>query len=162
MGAFFRTAIGDHLLNDAPAILDWLFDDKKFNNKHWTMGTKRKLTNRISKLDGFSPSAFAKKTGGNEYPKIQSKRNRKRQPYAIFSSSESLGQDFIRHIRNGIAHGQAEFYNVKGVSYIQITDKGTKGQSAFIAMPISHLERIYQIYQEINKDTGNYKKGKKQ
>ena len=72
MGAFFRTAIGDHLLNDAPAILDWLFDDKKFNNKHWTMGTKRKLTNRISKLDGFSPSAFAKKAGGNEYPKIQS------------------------------------------------------------------------------------------
>jgi hypothetical protein len=161
MGAFFRTAIGDHLLNDAPAILDWLFDDKKFESKHWTRGAKRKLTNQISELYGCPSSIFARKTGGNVYPEIRSKRNRKRQPYAIFSSSESLGQDFIRHIRNGIAHGQAKFYNVKGVSYIQIADKGTKGQSAFIAMPTSHLERIYQIYQEIDKDTDNYKKGKK-
>ena len=107
------------------------------------------------------PSIFARKTGGNVYPEIRSKRNRKRQPYAIFSSSGSLGQDFIRHIRNGIAHGQAEFYKVKEADYIQIIDKGAKGQSAFIAMPISHLERIHQIHQEIDSDADNHTKGKR-
>ncbi len=161
MGTFFRTAIDDHLLNNAPAILDWLFDDKKFESKHWTRGAKRKLTNQIRELYECPSSIFARKTGGNGYPEIRSKRNRKRQPYAIFSSSGSLGQDFIRHIRNGIAHGQAEFYKVKEADYIQIIDKGAKGQSAFIAMPISHLERIYQIHQEIDSDADNHTKGKR-
>lgn len=52
MGTFFRTAIDDHLLNNAPAILDWLFDDKKFESNHWTRGAKRKLTNQMSESYG--------------------------------------------------------------------------------------------------------------
>ena len=161
MGTFFRTAIDDHLLNNAPAILDWLFDDKKFESKHWTRGAKRKLTNQMSESYGCPLQSLPGKQAATCIQKSNQREIARDSLTPFFSSSGSLEQDFIRHIRNGIAHGQAEFYKVKEADYIQIIDKGAKGQSAFIAMPISHLERIHQIHQEIDSNADNHTKGKR-
>lgn len=163
MSNFFETVIAEHLLDNMPTILDWLFNDKKFNGSNWTSGTKRKFTNKVMRLEGFGKATFKKKTSGESYPEIRTKRNRLRKPYAMFSSNGSLGQDFVRHIRNGIAHGHAEVYKAAGVGYVEITDWGKKDgglvQTAHISIPLSYLDSILRLYREVEEGSSHQKKG---
>ena len=118
------------------------------------------------RLNGFSKATFKKKVSTESYPKLRTKRNRHRKPFAMFSSSGSLGQDFVRHIRNGIAHGHAEVYKAAGVDYVEITDymKGKDTdpiQTAYIAIPLSYLDSILRLYREVEEGSSHQKKGLK-
>ena len=160
MNDFFQNVMGEHLLNSAPAMFDWLFDDGKFDGPIWSTGTKRKFSNRVMKLEGFGKTTFKRKTARESYPETRAKRNRPKKPYAIFSSGGSLGQDFVRHIRNGIAHGNARLFKSGTVDYIEIYDYGSKEQqTAYIVMPLVNLSRIYSIYLDVSKSVTNRKKG---
>lgn len=168
MSNFFQKVMDERLLDNLPAILDWLFDDKKFDGPAWTAGTKRKFTNKVLKLEGFSKATFKKKTNGDSYPKAHVKCARPQKPYAMFSSNTSLGQDFVRHIRNGIAHGRATPFKSGGKDYVEITDWGTRRtkngdrvQTAYITIPLSHLNSILRIYREVEQGSSYKKKGRK-
>lgn len=93
--------------------------------------------------------SFNRKSKMMKYPVFASKRNRKKKPIAVISSNGSLGVDLVRHIRNGIAHGNAELYRANALDYIEIKDFGLKGQTAYIAIPLPYLSRLYCIYQGI-------------
>ena len=123
---------------------------------------KSKFTKRVKRLNGFGDTTFMKKTNDIAYPVIQTKRNRKRKPYALFSSSGSLGQDFVRHVRNAIAHGRVEVYKSNGSDYLEMTDIGTHGQTAYIAMPVNYLHSLYRIYLEVSGNSQSRQKGKKE
>ena len=96
--------------------------------------------------------AFNRKSRSLKYPAFRSKRNRKKKPFAVISSSGSLGVDLVRHIRNGIAHGNADLYTANTLDFIEVKDFGLKGQTAFIAVPLSYLFSIYRIYREIERE----------
>lgn len=159
MKGFFRQTLDGHLLNDAPSLFDWLFDDEKFEGSKWDANAKRKFTNKIQRIDGFGKSTFKKKTRRDAYPEIRTTRNRLRKPYALFSSGGSMGQDFVRHIRNGIAHGHVDLYKVNGTDYVQLTDKGRNGQTSYIVMPLTYLETIHRLYMETEDSLAGNRKG---
>lgn len=161
MNTFFQQTITDRLLSDAPAVFDWLLSDERFTDSNWDSIKKSKFTKRVKRLNGFGDTTFMKKTNDIAYPVIQTKRNRKRKPYALFSSSGSLGQDFVRHVRNAIAHGRVEVYKSNGSDYLEMTDIGTHGQTAYIAMPVNYLHSLYRIYLEVSGNSQSRQKGKK-
>lgn len=161
MSTFFRQTIEHGLLSDAPAVFDWLLSDERFTGSNWDSMKKRKLTNRVKRLNGFGDTTFMKKTNDIAYPVIQTKRNRKRKPYALFSSSGSLGQDFVRHVRSAIAHGRVEVYKSNGSDYLEMTDIRTHGQTGYIAMPVNYSHSLYRIYLEVSSNCQSRQKGKR-
>ena len=77
--------------------------------------------------------------------------------------SNSIGKDFIRHIRNGIAHGQTKIIKRENTLYIEILDfkdkdKSLDKQTGYIYIPLSYVVDIYKIYSEIQKSINNTKK----
>lgn len=132
--------------------LDWFLDDARFQNHKWDKTAKNIFTKKLKKIDGFTNQALLKKTKRVQYPKMNSKANHKKKPYAVFSSYNSIGEDFVRHIRNGIAHGNISIYQVTKNKtkefFVQIQDFYHSKQTAFIAMPLDYLTTIKQVFEE--------------
>lgn len=149
MGTLFQDLSRRGLPPELPCLLDWLFDDKRFQGDCWDQTAKATFTKRIRGLEGMGIGAFNRKSKSLRYPVFASKRNRKKKPLAVISSSGSLGVDLVRHIRNGLAHGSAEIYTANALDFIEVKDFSRKGQTAYIAVPLSYLFRIYRIYKEI-------------
>jgi len=151
MGSFFKEVEARQALPNAAAIFDWLLDDNRFQGNSWTKNNKAKFTKQVKRLDGFSDKAFRKKTSNEAYPAAcGGKRNRRMKPYALFSVGSSLGVDFVRHIRNAIAHGHINLYTSGNQTYLEAIDYSrNKAQSSYIAMPITYLESIFNIYHSI-------------
>lgn len=149
MGTLFHDVESKHLEPNWAFIIDWLFDETRFESDSWNSNAKGRFTRAISSSRFFDESSFGKKTRVHKYPIYNSKRNRKKKPFAVFSSRESLGVDFLKHIRNGIAHGNAEWYTANGKDYIQIRDSHNGHQTGFIAIPISYLNEFRLIYVNI-------------
>lgn len=162
MGSFFKQVYEKKLLKDAPAFYDWLFDDTRFTGAPWDAEGKGKFTKKLKHLGGFGNRTFKRKTKADSYPVIRTKRNRKRKPFALFSCDGSEGQAFVRHVRNAIAHGQAEIYTVDEIDYAELRDFGKYGQTSYIAMPVSYLDSIYLIYREVEVGKSSDRKGRHQ
>ena len=152
MGSFFTGLHEFGYLPSLAAVFDWLFSEHRFDGAIWNSNAKGRFTKELKRLDGFGSSSFLTKSAMNEYPVLKDRRNRKRKPYALFSSGGSIGESFVRHIRNAIAHGHAELYKVKGCLYIQMTDYDVRGnQTAYISMPLAYLNDIRIIYSNLEK-----------
>ena len=146
---FFKDLQSYDVCLDVADILDWLLTEHRFDSPNWNQTMKGRFTKRLKRLEGFDGDRFAKKDRGHPYPRMASARNRKRKPLAVFSSRRSLGEDFVRHVRNGIAHGHATCYTANRVPYVEIRDYNRGSQTAFVAMPIEYLGRIRRIYVEV-------------
>ncbi len=162
MGSFFQQVDEKKLLEDAPALYDWLVDDARFTGTPWDAVSKGRFTKKLKRLEGFGDRTFKRKTNADSYPVIRTKRNRKRTPFALFSCDGSEGQEFVRHVRNAIAHGQVEIYMVNGKAYAELRDFGKYGQTSYIAMPVGYLDSIYRIYREVEVGKTNNQKGRHQ
>ena len=76
------------------------------------------------------------------------------------SKSESFARDLIRHIRNGIAHGESTVCNVDSELYIEVIDysdktKSPEKQTAYLFIPLSYVTQFYKLYDDINKSIMN-------
>ena len=147
------------MLEWAP-ILDWLFDDLKFSEgRNWNGGYTSSYTKKLKKLKYLSEKEKRVHHGPcqiDDFPNQSGKKGRKRAPYIVMSSRDSFARDLIRHIRNGIAHGEAEISKVKDNLYIEITDYFDKTQkpekqTAYLFLPLAYITEFYKIYDEMNK-----------
>ncbi|MBP3884459.1 MAG: hypothetical protein J6D54_05925 [Olsenella sp.] len=138
-------------------VLDWLFDDRRFSPSVWGRGERAKFTKRIKKLDGFGDMSFGYKSKKLVYPRLPSEQSHLKKTYAVFSKQlGSQGADFVRHIRNGIAHGHASLYTVGSNTFIEIRDYGRGGTpSAFIAMPAAFISDTLDIYRRIEQEVSS-------
>jgi len=147
------------LLKNLVEIIDWLFDDHKFDN--YTSDNKKKLTNRIKKLPGLTKESYI----CDSKKHLVFPSNSKKSITIIISQGNSQSEDLIRHLRNGIAHGHAKCLAIKGIDYIEIKDFGKSkeskendytNQSAYILLPLDYLSKIYTFFTEIKNEKKNH------
>lgn len=133
--------------------LDWLLSDNKFNKTVWEQHKVKQLTKSIYKIKGFSRDRLfygSKKT--LNFPKRGEYLNH--QPFTFYvARGESIAKDLIRHIRNGIAHGNITLYDIKGNLIVELLDFGKEskqsdGQTAYMVFPLYFLKRIYSLYKQ--------------
>ena len=148
MNKFFTHALGNGLIPDEAEVLDWIFSDDKFSGPWWDKSAKAQFADEIKKL--FAKGEFRRRRKGHSYSEFEERFKLHRMPCALFASSDSMGKDFVKHIRNAIAHGQVDIEASDG--YAIFRDKGGKGQASFIAIPLDYLIKIYGFYKEIEKD----------
>lgn len=148
MNTFFKTIVDYQLINDLSETLDWLFDDDKFSNKeYWYPNAVGRLSKKIHKLPKFDKKNYHYDAIKNlRFPKGQCRTIK-----VIFSNGDSESKEFIKHIRNGIAHGHAKCIKLDKDIYIEIKDFRSDGktQTAYMMFPISYVNKMYDFYKEI-------------
>ena len=160
MGKFFNCLVSEDLIKDWASTLDWLFDDLKFSaERNWNGGYTSSFTKKVKELKYFVDNKNCvkySKCKGADFPNQSKKRRRECLPLIVMSQKESFARDLIRHIRNGIAHGNTAVHKVKGELFIEIIDytdksKSPDKQSAYLFLPLSYITQFYKIYEGINK-----------
>ena len=151
MSKFFQSIVDYKLFDDWADTLDWLVDDNKFDEKNgWTSGYVGSLSKKIQKLDGFSKDeTYCHWAIKNlVFPTEASNTI-----VALFSNGNSECRDFIRHIRNGIAHGNAQCIKRGNELYVEIKDYESKSsvQTAYLFFPISYISQTHKLYKEVKR-----------
>ena len=152
MANTFFTYLSKHGMMDewAPA-LDWYLSNEHFEAEKWKNYISV-FTKRIKKIDSLnnidikygpegSLSFPARRPNSTKVILEQTRRNK-----------DSIGKDFVRHIRNGMAHGRTRFLTIGQKEYIEIKDYKDdlqQKQSAYILAPKECLLEIYKIYSEL-------------
>lgn len=147
MEKFFSGLVNYRLYSDWASTLDWLFDDDKFLNFDRNIMTK--FTKKVKKLEYIGVDNYIydsiKCLSFNKINRIEYKL------FIALGKKDSQGRDFVRHIRNGIAHGATKIERRGGGDlYIEIKDfNSKKQQTAYIYMPLDYIVKIHQIYKEV-------------
>ena len=146
MSRLFSELANTGLYKSLSTVLDWLFDDNRF--QHWDKTNVRLLTKRIKRMPFIGAETYAYNSIKNlEFPK-------KAQDNLLIMISKRDGEskDLIRHIRNGVAHGKASIIYKNGEKYIEIFDYNKEPiQTAYIFIPVDYITQIYGFFIEINK-----------
>lgn len=157
MAKLFDGLVTEGLYYDWASLLDWMFDDEKFSN--WTSGYVGSLSKKIKKMPKLSKTNYIYDSAKNlPFDKKHNKRSIK----ILLAKGDGEAKDFIRHIRNGIAHGKTSIIKKGDVLYIEIVDysnsKKQKMQTAYIFMPISYISEIHKLYNDVKKSFENRRK----
>ena len=147
MGRFFNQLVDEGLYQDWASLLDWLFDDDRFQN--WSSGYIGALTKKIKRLPQIGDDTYFYDCAKNlEFPSERTKHN----VLIMMTRGESESKDLVRHIRNGIAHGKTATFKRENELYIEIVDYSKNGnQSAYLCIPISYISKVHKLYQEVKK-----------
>ncbi len=158
MNKFFQDIVDYNLFADWAKTLDWLCDDNKFKKEDgWTSGYVGALTKKIKKLPQFS-EGDTYQYGAIKSLAFPNKACTK--ATAIFSNGSSESKDFVRHIRNGIAHGNTSCFKNSTELFIEIYDYDGPGgkQTAYMCFPLSYIVRTHNLYCEVKKSHDKNKK----
>lgn len=141
-------------------LLDWLLSSKRFSNeKKWNTKMRCSFTKKLKKLPGVGKENWTIQPIKATNWKVDTAKR----VHIIMNSDNSEGESLIRHIRNGIAHGEVKIVKCPEGLYLDIcdyqSDAHTK-QTAHIWMPIDMLFDVYEIYTKIEKAANQQKKGK--
>ncbi len=147
MAHLFRRLDEISIYQDWADLFDWLFDDNRFKN--WTSGYVGSLAKKIKRLPHVGNNTYRyAKVDEVVFPTSQNNRTF----CILMTRGDGEAKDLIRHIRNGIAHGNAKIVNVSGERYIEILDYSKGGrQSAYLCIPVSYIQQIYQLYEDVNR-----------
>ena len=147
MSKLFTELVDRGIINNWANLLDWLFDDQKF--ERWESSKLGKYTKRLKKLPGIGKNNY-------EYGPLKNlsfPKRLTRQKIKILSCHQnSESKDWVRHIRNGIAHGKNRIINEPDGLWIEIKDFNKPGdQTAYYYIPIDIIFQSYKLYKEINR-----------
>lgn len=161
---FYTQLLKLELFDNYAAVLDWLFDDDKFDSSRgWNGGYISSYTKKWKKQLGFCDENNIMEI---KNPRLFFNNKTKKRLYSqriCMNSTNSISKDLVRHIRNGIAHGNAEIKNIssRGVVLTVIDYKKDgdiiEDQTAFICIKLDDLHLIKDIYDEVNKSKNNNK-----
>ena len=166
MGKFFNCLVSAELINEWASTLDWLFDDLKFSkSRNWNGGYTSSYTKKLKKLKYLSDKEKRVQYGkckSKDFPNQCENQRKKRTPFIMMSSGDGFARDLIRHIRNGLAHGETNISKVKEDLYIEIIDFSDKTkkldrQTAYLFLPLDYITKFFEIYDEINRAIINTK-----
>lgn len=147
MSKLFVNLVNAGLINSWASILDWLFDDEKFDG--WTPNLLGRYIKKLKKLPGLGENRYKYDAIKNlSFPKRLTKQKIK----FLSGRHDGEAKDWVRHIRNGIAHGKTRIIRETDELWIEIKDYSKSGdQTAYIYLPISMIFKTFGIYNEINK-----------
>lgn len=122
MNRFFQDLAKNNRLTKRDEELDWLFDENKFfPEEKWTPGRITRLTKHIQEImyeHTERGKGIQKCTGKG----LDSLSIDKGHSCAYRTSQNSISRDFIKHIRNGIAHGHCTLYKKNKRYFVEIID----------------------------------------
>lgn len=124
-------------------IIDWLFDDEKFDNKYWNKKKLAQFTKMIKKKYMNDKNYQYGPIKSLKFPK------RKKIFYIVISKGNSEIKDITRHIRNGIAHNHTTIKNISSNVYFEIKDFSYNRQTSQMLITYDFLNDLYIIYNEI-------------
>lgn len=157
MSDFFRGLIDKGLINDWGNILDWIFNDERFDNNGWNSSYIGLFAKKIQKIEKISENFQHGSIKNLNFPILNIDKTSIK-TYVIFADDNGIGRSIIKHIRNGIAHGMTRYIKTKNELYIEIKDysddKKTK-QTAYIYFPMRNIIDIYNVYKEVEKSINN-------
>lgn len=122
MNRFFQDLAKNNRLTKRAKKLDWLFDENKFFPKEkWTQERIKRLTKRIQKImyEYTEIEKGIQKCTGKGLDSLSIDKGRS---CAYRTSPNSISRDFIRHIRNGIAHSHCTLYKKNKHYFVEIID----------------------------------------
>ena len=107
MSNLFVNLANNGMINSWASLLDWFFDDDKF--ALWTPALLGRYTKRLKKMPGIGESNYKYGSSKNlSFPRRMTRRRIK-----IHSGRhDGEAKDWVRHIRNGIAHGKTRIIRV--------------------------------------------------
>lgn len=163
MGVFFQTLKRTGQEQEWFPVLDWLFDDLKFQeSRFWNREKSKKYTTAIKKFANLD-------TKKNNYFHLKAKdlnfhqliHIHKRMNNALFilqkDSHEHVSVGVIRHIRNAIAHGNVKIY-LQHPIFIEINDfNKRKTQTAYFYIPLCYVKNFYDLYCDLKTDSNAIK-----
>lgn len=151
---FFATLDERGIFSLYSSSLDWFLSDGKFDKSLWDNKNKvQAFTKALRKLDGVSCDRIHYGSKKNIlFPGQGDYRNHHLFEF-YFAKGESESKDLIRHIRNGIAHGNIGLYEVDGELMVELLDFGKEsvradGQTAYMVFPLSFLNSVHSLYQQ--------------
>ena len=147
MSKLFVNQVNNGLLNSWASLLDWFFDDDKFDG--WTPYLLGRYTKRLKKMPGIGKNNYQCDAIKNlSFPKRITKQKIK----VLSGRHSGEAKDWVRHIRNGIAHGKTRTIKEPDELWIEIKDYNKSGdQTAYMYFPISCIFKTFEIYKEIDK-----------
>lgn len=151
MSKLFVRLVNEGLYEEWASLLDWLFDETRF--KGWGPGYIGALTKKIKKLPRIGEKTYFYGCAKNmHFPEIVKEKSL----MIMMTKHDCEAKDLIRHIRNGIAHGNTQIHRIEGELYIEIIDCSKNGkQTAYICIPINYINQVYKLYQEVKKSSEN-------
>jgi len=151
MSKLFEKLVEEGIYSEWAQLLDWLFNDNKFDN--WSSGYVGSLSKKIKRLNGFGKNNYIYDAYKNiSYPQKNSQKSIK----VVMTKGSGEAKDLVRHICNGIAHGNSTLIKNNGKPYIEIIDYNRSGQqTAYIYLPIGYVTEIYALFKEVEKSSNN-------
>ena len=124
-------------------VLDWWLSEGKFDN--WKRVEVTRFTKSLHRLSGLSLKRDLHYASAKQ---LKFPKKAVRWPQLWLAKGDGEGKDWVRHIRNGIAHGHVEVRIIKGKELVEITDysKSKNKQTAYILMEMEWLKDIWERY----------------
>jgi len=149
MPKFFSDLNKYKMLEEWTEILDWLLDDSRFSNERgWNKNTKDRFTNKAKKVENLQKENWIYNTQKlMKWNVVQPSK-----PFVQMQKGSGQGEDLIKHIRNGIAHGQTSIRKKQGELWLEIKDYNDnlkQKQTAYLWIPMKYLGYWKNIYKEI-------------
>lgn len=174
MGKLMQQLVEYDLIKDYAVVIDWfLSEDDKFpdvigkkNLPGWTSNDVGRFTKKVKssikiKSQNYKCFSYAAKTR-IQFPK-QRYRSNSRFPKIIMTKGNGEGRDLLRHIRNGIAHGNATIYP-RNQTYVIVFidfDRDSKTQTAYMLFELEVLKELMKINEVMQVDIAKRAKSKK-
>ncbi len=155
---FFTYISKNEDVNEWAVALDWFLSNDHFKKTGWKSYISV-FTKKITKIDGLEGVDIKYGEEGDlNYP-ARRPRGCRIVIEQYDKQKKSIGKDFVRHIRNGIAHGRAHFVKLNSEktrkkNYIEIKDyrdDNEKHQTGYLLIPKHSLIEIYSVYLEVEK-----------
>lgn len=133
-----------------------LFDDNRFSIQNgWTSGYLCSFIKKVKKIDNFKLNKYEYGSKKN----LKFNYNENEEFIFVHSKKDGEARDLVRHIRNGIAHGNVQFIRIKNKELLKIVDYGKNlEQTAYIIISFEQLKSIYDVYIEVKKSKENNRK----
>lgn len=147
MSKLFVNLANYGLINSWASMLDWIFDDEKYYG--WTPVLLGRYIKRLKKMSGLNNNNYKYDTVKNlSFPKRITKGKIK----VLSGRSSGETKDWVRHIRNGIAHGKTRIISEPNELWIEIKDyRNTGDQTAYMYFPISYILKTFDMYKTIDR-----------
>lgn len=147
MSKLFVNLVNNGLIDSWASLLDWFFDDEKFDG--WTPYMLRRYIKRLKKLPGIGENSY---TYGAVKKLSFPKRLTSMKIKVLSGQNSGEAKDWVRHIRNGIAHGKTRLIKESDELWIEIKDYNKSGdQTAYMYFPISYIFRTFETHKELDK-----------
>lgn len=174
MGKLMQRLVDYDLMKDYATTIDWfLSEDDKFPKAigkeqlpGWTSNDVGRFTKRVKSSiginsDNYDCFSYAGKTK-IQFPK-QKNRSNSKYPKIYMTKGNGEGRDLLRHIRNGIAHGNATIFPRDHTYVIELIDfdKDAKTQTAYMLFELKVLKELVKINKSMQLDIAKKSKLKK-